>query len=87
MVMSWHWLVTEVVWVPSPWLPPFQRPSMAPDWVSVKMRGSTRFLLFGVLEDLDDVDAEEGGVGVLIGGFAGAAASSSAGGWAPVPEM
>ena len=39
MVMSWHWLVTEVVWVLSPWLPPFQRPSIAPDWTSVKMRG------------------------------------------------
>ena len=39
MVMSWHWLVVEVDCVPSPWVPPFQRPSTSPVCVSVKMRG------------------------------------------------
>src|SRR5215831_16370484 len=37
--MSWHLSVTDVVCVPSPCLPPFQRPFMAPVCASVKMRG------------------------------------------------
>ena len=37
--MSWHLSVPSVVWVPSPWLPRFQRPLMAPVCASVKMRG------------------------------------------------
>ena len=38
-VMSWHWLVTREVCVPSPWLPPCQSPEIAPVAASAKMRG------------------------------------------------
>jgi hypothetical protein len=38
--MSWHWLVCDVVCVPSPWLPPFQRPAIEPVAASAKTRGA-----------------------------------------------
>ena len=37
-VMSWHWLVRDVVCVPSPWLPPFHSPAIAGCWVGEDAR-------------------------------------------------
>jgi hypothetical protein len=39
-VMSWHWFVIEVRWVPGPWSPPVQSPAIAPVSMSAKTRGS-----------------------------------------------
>ncbi|NIP59431.1 MAG: hypothetical protein GWO00_16155, partial [Gemmatimonadetes bacterium] len=29
-VMSWHWFVCRVLWVPGPWSPPVQSPAISP---------------------------------------------------------
>ena len=38
-VMSWHWSVWLVSWVPSPWLPPFHSPPRRPLASSAKTAG------------------------------------------------
>ena len=45
-VMSWHWLVVLVRWVPGPWSPPAHRPAIAPVVASAKMRGRATIAAF-----------------------------------------
>ena len=66
--MSWHWLVTLVFCVPGPCAPPAHSPAIDPLDASAKMRGRLTIRAFCRRSDrnLNDVDAEEGGVRILF---------------------
>ena len=64
--MSWHLSVREVVCVPSPWVPPFQRPFSAPVLrIAEDARAVDDLRQFRVGQrNLDDVDPEQRGLRV-----------------------